>query len=557
VRLFLLALLFSSTVFGEDHWQILTSGPFEVYTQAGDKPARERLNDLEQFREGFANVIGKTDLKLTWPLRLVIYKKQTPAPAGQIALGRDAYMVALPENAVMPPVMKKQLARLLLDQNTNRLPASIENGLTELFSTLQIAGTRLTLGAPVPQNEQTRDWARMHMLSVSPTYAGRTRILINVLEQSADFTAAYGNAYEKKPAQIEKEVDDYVKAGNYGTTTVSGRAMSARDFHPQDLDSATGRLTHADLLLAFKEYDQAKAEYGSLHGAEAAEGMGLVALAKGNKDEARMMLASAGEGGMKSAQGWLQLALLESDVEKTRMELQRAANANPLWGEPWRQLAKFHPNPTQQVTDLKKATSLEPRNISCWQELAKAATAANDFATAAKAWSGAERAAANDQERQTIRAARLRVEQERADYEEAQRKRAAEEQARELERVKQETMSEIHAAEDAARKKLNPNNEPVPKTAVWIDELNGSAKIDGTLERFDCTGRSSRLVIRTADGKTARLSIRDMSKVGIAGVETMVACGAQKPARRVSVQYIAQPDNKLGTLGEATIIEFH
>src|SRR5581483_971717 len=118
-------------------------------------------------------------------------------------------------------------------------------------------------------------------------YGGRTRVVINILEQSPDFDAAYRNAYEKKPADIEKELDAYMKAGNYGTTNVSGRAMSPRDFHPQDLDAVTGRLAHADLLLALKKYDQAKTEYSALHGPEAAEGLGLIALAQSNKDDAR------------------------------------------------------------------------------------------------------------------------------------------------------------------------------------------------------------------------------------------------------------------------------
>src|ERR1051326_7079891 len=99
VRCLLLALVFSLAVAAEDRWVIVKSGPFEVYSAAGEKPARERLNDLEQFREGFANTIGKKDLKLVWPLRLLIYKKQAPVPAGQIAMGRDAYLAALPENS--------------------------------------------------------------------------------------------------------------------------------------------------------------------------------------------------------------------------------------------------------------------------------------------------------------------------------------------------------------------------------------------------------------------------------------------------------------------------
>lgn len=559
MRWLFIALLLSSTVVAEDRWIIMTSGPFEIYSGAGEKPARQILNELEQFREGFGNTIGHKDLKLTWPLRVLIYKRQTPVPAGRIALGRDAYMAALTDkDPSMSPEMKKQLARLLLDQNTNRLPENIESGLIELFSTLQIDGTHLTLGAPVPQNERTRDWARMQMLNVDPAYSGRARVMINILEQSPDMDAACHNAFEKKPAEIEKQLDAYMSAGTYGTTTLSGRAISpTRDFHAQPLESDASRLARADLLLASNQLEPARAEYAQIHGPEGSEGLGLIALKQGNKDEARKQLSSATKAGSKSAQAWLQLALLESDAANSRFDLHHAADANPNWGEPWRQLANYDPNPAQKVADLKKATVLDRRNSEYWEELAKVATKANMFTDAAKAWSGAERAAANDKERDSIRAMRLEVEKERADYEEAQRKAAAEAQARELARVKQETMDQIHAAEDAARKELNPHGEAVPKATVWMDELNGDGKIEGTFERLECTGKLSRLVIQSDDGKLTRLAVRDMSHVGVSGGETKIACGVQKPAKRVSVQYVAKPDKRLGTIGDVTIIEFH
>jgi len=554
----LLALLLCLSLSADDRWVIVKSGPFEVYSAAGEKPARERLNDLEQFREAFANTIGKKDLKLVWPLRLLIYKKQSAAPLNQIALGRDAFMAAVTESTGLSPAFQKQLARMLLDQNTNRLPENVENGLVTLFSTLEISGTHITLGAPVPPNERTRDWARMHLLTVDPAYSGRTRVMISNLEQSADLVAADHNAFEKTPDQIEKQLDDYIKAGQFGTTSVSGRAINpVRDFHVQPLESNASRLAHADLLLATNQPGPAETEYKAVHGPEAAEGLGMIALKNGNKDEARRLFASSVESGSKSAALYLHLALLETDPAKSRSELHKAADLNADWAEPWRQLANFDANPAQKIADLKQATKLDRRNIEYWQELARVATAANQFADAAKAWSGAERAAANEQEREQIRATRLKIEGERADFEAAEKKRAAEEQAREIERVRQQNLSEIRAAEEAARKKMNPNGAPIPTATVWMDELNGSGKVVGTLERFDCLGKLGRLVIHTDDGKITQLAVRDPAKIGISGGEKMMACGVQKPARRVSVQYIAQPDRKLATAGDVTIIELH
>jgi hypothetical protein len=557
VRWLCVSLLVPAALAAQERWIVVKSGPFEVYSEAGDRPARERLNDLEQFREAFANVIGKRDLKLVWPLRLLIFKKQPPVAAGKIALGRDAYIVALAENSATPPEMMKQLARLLLDQNTSRMPDAIETGLIELFSTLQIAGTKVTLGTPVPAAERSRDWARMQMLTIDPAFSGRTRVMLSNLAQSPDMMAACRNAYEKTPAQIEKQLDDYIKAGNYGTGDVSGRALSAaRDFHPVALESDASRLAQADLLLAFEQFSPAGRAYAGLKGAEAAEGLGIIALRDGKKDEALKSFASAADAASKSARLYLNLGLLETDNMKARANLRKAAELNPNWGEPWRLHASSDPTPELKITDLKKAAALDPRNSEYWQELAKIATDANQFSDAAKAWAGAERAAVDDQERERIRGVRLGMEGQRSDFEAAERKRLADEQAAEVERVKQQGMAEIHAAEDAARKTLNPNGEAVPKATVWIEELNGTGKASGMLVRFECRARQNRLVIQTEDGKTIQLAVRDASHIGIPEGEKMVPCGEQTPPRRVVVQYVPQPDKRLGTAGDATVIEF-
>src|SRR5579872_5027561 len=557
VRWLSIALLLSATLAADERWIIVKSGPFEVYSEAGDHAARERLNDLEQFREGVANVIGRKDLKLVWPLRLLIFKKQPPVSPGQIAFGRDANMAALAENSGMPPQLKKQLLRLLLDDNTNRMPAPIEAGLIEVFSTLQIDGAKLTLGAPVPQAERSRDWARIQMLTTDPAFSGRTRVLLSNLTQSPDMVSACRNAYEKLPSQIEKQLDDYIKAGTFGTANVSGRAINAsHDFHPLDLESDASRAAQADVLLAFQQYPQAGAIYSKLQIPEGLEGQGLVALKEGRKDDARKFFGAASDAGSKSASLWLNLGLLEPDKIKSRADLRKAGDLNPNWGEPWRLHANSDPTADLKITDLKKAAALEPRNAEYWQELAKVATDANQYSDAARAWSGAERAAVDDAERERIRQVRLDMEGKRSDFEAAERKRIADERAAEEERVKKQGMDEIHAAEEAARKKLNPNGEAVPKATLWIDEVNGNAKATGMLVKFECMGKQARLVIQGDDGKPMQLAVRSASQVGMPEGEKMVPCGVQNPPRHVVVQYVAQPDKRLGTAGDATVIEY-
>jgi hypothetical protein len=525
IRLFFLLAL-AALLDAEDRWIEIRSGPFQVFSDADDRAARDQMMQLEQFRQGLGVVLGKQDLQLVWPVRVLVSKSGRPA---DLRFARDSY--------ICTGVPRKALARLLIEQNTKRLPAGIESGIVELFSTLEVNGTRITLGAPVPAGERTRDWARMHLLTVDPAYSGRARVMISNLEQGSDLDSAYKNAFEKTVAQIEKQVDGYLAAGTFGTTNVSGRALNpARDFHVEQLDSDTAKLALGDLLLA-NESREAEAAYKALHGSGAAEGLGLVALKAHQDQEARRLFSSAIESGNPSARAYYEAGVLEPDAAKARTLLQKAADLNPRWSEPPYQLAQRETDLDRKAILLAKAASLDPRSVGYWQALAETYIAAKRFKDAQKAWGGAENAAATPQEREHIRQVRLHVEGERADFEAAERKRIADEQARDLERVKNASMAAIHDAEAAANKRLNPDGAPPPKPEQWWNEPEAGAKVNGTLQRFDCVGRQARVVVQTEDGKTVQLLVRDPAQIVLINGEKSLACGPQRPARNVTVGY--------------------
>jgi hypothetical protein len=555
-----LLLLLPLALPAEDHWLDMKSGPFHVFTNGDDRKAREDIMYLEQFREALRVILGKEDLQLNWPVRVLVFKnaKQIPPSPAEPALGRDALMFGLREGEPIPVAARKGLARLLIEANTKRLPQAVDEGLIELVSTLEVSGVHITLGDPVPSAERSRDWARMHLLTVNPSYFGRTRVFVNNLEQSGDMAAAYRNAYQKSAPEIEKQLDAYIQAGIYGTAQVPGRALSLqRDFQPLKLDSDAAAIALADLTLAAGS-KQAEAAYAALHGAQSAEGLGLVALREHKTEEAKRLLASAIESGSTSARAWMELGILESDPAKARKDLQKAAELNPRLAEPHFRLAQREEDPARKAILLKKAATLEPRNIDYWEALARAYIAAKDFVNAGKAWGGAESAAANEEERDRIHQVRLQVQQERFDFEEAERKRMAAERQADIDRVKAASDAEIHAAEAAANKKMNPEGAPVPKATDWASMYEGNAKAAGLLQRFDCMGKQGRLVIQTADGKVVQLLVRDPSQLYLSGEgEITLDCGPQKNPRKVVAQYNAKPDAKLNTAGEALSIEFH
>jgi len=543
----------------EDHWIGLKSGPLEVLSNTGDRGARDKLMYLEQFRETLRVITGKQDIRLVWPIRLVVVKNanQIPSPAPPFALGRDARMMAVTESGAFSRESLKELARIMLYENTNRLPQPIEDGIIELLSTLEVNGTRITLGTPVPEAERSHGWALMQLVTVNPDYSGRSRVMISNLEQSGDFEAACRNAFQKSSAQINQQADVYLKSGSFASTSVSGRALSPRDFRTEQLDSDAGPVAIADLLLVGGS-NQASAAYTALHGPHGSEGLGLLALTAHKDNEARTLLQSAIESKSENARAWLELGRLEPDPVKARADLKKASELNPLWAEPHVRLAELEmDNLEQKAMLLKKAASLEARNIDYWQALARTEIAARNYPEAQKAWAGAEHASATDEERARIHLVRLQAEKERADFEAAERKRIADEQERDLQRVKAQSDAAIHAAEDEARKKMNPEGAAAPKPEGWWEEMQGNATVEGVFQRLDCLGRQARIVIQTADGKAVQLLVRDPSQIAITGGgEKALGCGPQKPLRKVSVQYLAKPDAKLHTSGEVTVIEF-
>ncbi|HEX5229523.1 MAG TPA: hypothetical protein VFW44_17550 [Bryobacteraceae bacterium] len=558
-RLFL-ALLLPALLLADEHWIALRSGPFEAYSSVGEKPARETLMQLEQFRETLRVITGKDDMRLIWPVRVLI-SKVVPVNAKPFALGRDARMAAVSESGRFSPEELKELARIFLHDNTGRLPDRIEQGIIELVSTIQLDGVRITLGAPVPPAERSPGWALMHLVTVKPDYAGRTRVMISNLEQTNDFDAACHNAFEKTGMQIDQEADAYLKAGTFPTTTISGRALSlTRDFKPFVLGSEDVAFVKADLLLAAGRTDEATAAYKNLHGPGVPEGLGLIAFAAQKDSDAEAAFKDATESGSKNARVWLDLGFMKSDNDM----LKKASQFNPRWGEPYYQLADANPaidkpQLEQRAAMLKKAAELDPRNSEYWTALAKTYEVAKDFPQAEKAWSGAERAALTDQDKEKIRKIRLEVQAKRFDYEVSERKRTKDEQEADLARVKAQSDAEIHAAEAAARKRMNPNGEKPPTPEGWYQgATTGGSTVEGAFQRLDCSGGTARMVIQTADGKTLQLLMADPSQISIGGggAEKTIACGAQKGARQVLVHYNPKPDAKLHTAGEVTTIEF-
>ena len=552
VPLLCLATLFPAHVLAADTWVRFTSGPYEVLTDAGPRAGREILVRFMEFRHAVGQIVGEPELTAPLPIRILVFKNAkgwtSPAPVSE---GRATYNIVLQEKAPVSPALYAELTRLFLNANTAQMPPAFEHGLTEFFTTIRVDGIHIIAGAPPAAPDL--DWARIHLLVVDSGYVGQIRVLLYNLRHGVAEDAAYRNAFNKSPGEVEAQAKKHFAAGNFQTTELSSRPMAEKDFPEHAVSASDAQLARADLLAGA----QSAAEYRALlnnesHAAEAHEGLGLLALRDKRPDEARAEFAAAIQAGSGSARAYIEYARLEPDNDKATQALLKAAGINPKLDEPFVLMAQRDTDPRKRIAHWKAATERNPRNPAYWQALAEAYLAEHDYSGAAKAWSQGEQSATDPATRDRMRQARLSIEQQRLDYEAAEKARLAEEERRDTERLKAEARAHLRAIEVAA-------NGGVPKTTPgavpWWDGPRPDAKLSGTLTQVDCLGKQFRVTVRNSAGKNLKLLIADPSKVFLSGGDQSLVCGAQKP-RAVSIEYWAKPNARLGTAGEVATIDF-
>lgn len=558
-RLFVVALL-PVALLAQSHWTQLRSGPFEIYIEGGAKHARETLGWFDQFRYVVGYMLGKQDLETERRVRIIYFKsikerdEYPMLPA--VIDGRDRWYVLLGSDAPVPSAVFRECARLLLDNNSGRMPAPIEHGIADVLSTIQVNGTHVLLGAPPPANQRNRDWARMQLFVTNPDYYAKLRILLYNLQKGVDEDAAYSNAFDRSRAEIEKEVDAQLASGNFQSAPVDGKALDVQRDYKDEKPVLTSevQLALADLLLdnrsrtAYQALIQQKQTV-----AESYEGLAILALNDKNTDEARRDFAEAINAGTPSPRSYLEYAKLEPDNGKALAALEKALKLNPKLAETYALIGRRQTDNIKRIQYLEKAVQLDSRNAGRWEEMAKACLDEKAFDKAAEAWRNAGQAATTPEERARVEAGRRSIEQQRLDWEEAERQRLASEHEREIQKLKQQALAELHAAEA----KANAGKGEAPaKVVAWWDGPKPDGHASGNLKRVDCLGRALRLVVEGDDHKLTNLLVPDASSVAILGAsEEKLSCGVQKP-RRIVIEYFAKRNARTATVGEVATVQF-
>ena len=222
VARFLLSIVLLTLPASAASWTEYRTGPFHVISNARDREARERLAEMEQLRHALGAVLGKDNLDIVWPIDLVVFANQReygphalPQP---MVDGGSATLAAWMGEVPLPRDFLRQLTRLLIEDNAGRMPEATETALCDLFSTIQVNGVRVFVGAPLGSGELTSSrlaaWAKLQMLATQPEYSTKLRVYLNNLQQSTDENVAAHNAYDIDRSRAEPPRGSVPARGN-------------------------------------------------------------------------------------------------------------------------------------------------------------------------------------------------------------------------------------------------------------------------------------------------------------------------------------------------------
>jgi CheY-like chemotaxis protein len=548
-------LLQAAGLWGKDRWNELNIGPFFVDSETDSAAARDALTQLEQLRWVLGGLLESKDLNSVWPIRVILSEsaKTNPTTAGtEFVLQNGQYLLLTAPGSHLP---LGQVAAILMDANTPRMPGEVESGLQQLFDTLEAHGSRVSWGGPPVIANLA--YARMQLLATKFEYGASLHIFINALKGGSTLRAAEKNAFNQDPATIEKEAAERLARADWQSVSVSGRALDPkRDFGQHSLDPVIAQVYLADSQLnadpkAAEAAYKAAVDAGGVAAALGYEGLAQIARLK-HADPAPF-LQSAMKVGSKSAPVYVAAAALLGDMatdDQALPLLKKAAQLNPMWAEPVFRQAEFIYDKAEKESIIKTATQLDPRLSNYWIELAKLQIANGHVQAAQGSWLRAEDSAPNEAERERIHNLYEASENERLNAADAERRREREAPHLADQRAQQAEMDRIHAAEVKANQALDAaSGMAAPVDAVPWSSVVPKKKITGVLTQVDCLHAGVRLLVKSNTGQVLPLYLKDAAPLNL-------TCGVQRNGKRVSIAYSAEPDENRHTQGNVTSIQW-
>jgi len=270
-------------------WIRMPSSDFEIYSSAGEGDTRRALQYLERVRSFFEQALGGGAGQKRDPVRVIIfgskkeYEQYRPndfaaAYYTQIA-GRD-YIVLGSVNDEVFPIAVHEYVHLVTQNGGMKFPPWFNEGIAEVFSTMQPTGDKVLVGTPVPGRVQalsrekwvplsvivaaTHDspyyneknkagslydegWALTHMLELNSQYSPNFGKFLDEMQKGTPSQKAIEGAWGKPLEAVEKDLQAYLRSGTYTARLFSVKLQSGEKVAAEPAAMFDVKLTLLDL----------------------------------------------------------------------------------------------------------------------------------------------------------------------------------------------------------------------------------------------------------------------------------------------------------------------
>ncbi|HYZ86626.1 MAG TPA: hypothetical protein VE621_19585 [Bryobacteraceae bacterium] len=605
VILFLLVTLLVESGFAkESKWIRVQSPHFELFTTANEKQGKELVQYFEQIRELFGRLSNAPLPKL--PVRIVAFRNKTEykpfAPTEGVAAwyNRDEtrdYIVMSGVGKDLYPVAVHEYTHLLIRNARLRLPIWLNEGLAEVYSTVEPVGAQLRIGNVIPgrahtlantkwipwetvlrvdhrspeYNEKERlgpmyaqSWLLTHMLYFGDEYRPKVNQFLMAVDKLDDSEKAFREVYGKTLEDVKKAADAY-----YRSSSIKVAVLNAKLETPAEapVASPANRLQTgvvlAEVNVLLGKAEQARAEYEQLAKEFPKEpsiynGLAFVEGRSSNDAKALEYFQKALELGSDDARYlWAHARLLNvrgRDNQELPVVLSKVISRDSgnmearllLAGVQLRQ-EKY----VQVIANLEQVKVVKPEHAPyLFQSLAYAYMKSQNFAKARTYAQKLQQYGSNDIEKRAATSMLQYLDQAETVGKPAP---AADAEPARDERVR---LARRQASTSVAPEVQEPLPVAIPDGANPLTPGSELLAMGGLFRRLDCNGETAVLALLVGSSEVKFL-INDPSSVMLkgAGKETVdFRCGAQKNSR-VIVRY-KRHSGKPGVIGEVKGLEF-
>lgn len=564
------------------NWAAARNGHFEVYSQDGRAAALSGLAWPEELR---AFVIQQTGLTpdTSDPVRVIAFRSPQEYAPYRLQSLSDAYYVGAANRhyLVLPSFDAQSLgtaaheySHFLFHMAGLELPPWLKEGMAEVFSSTRVSARRSQIGGDLPGRAQllrrsawlplgqilswssesplhdnrdavalfyAQSWALTEMLALSPGYRSGFPSLVTAISTGVPSGQALVRVYGKPLERIANDLR--MRAGQRRPVPLSvPGALPSSPALPEvsDVSPFAVRFMLAEVLLLAEDFDRARTLYRDLQReapdrAEVTAGLGAVAFAQGDRENAQRLWKLAIQQGLADADVCYRYALLldkaGEPADELRTALELVVRLRPDFEDARFRLGLLEENSGRHeaaLAQLKAIAQPAPQHsYHYWCAVTQALIGLGRNQDAGVAAGEALQHASNSEERA---------------------------HALQFERIAH-THFEVQFTRDSSGNLVLTATRAPNDASNWnafVEPGDDLRRVEGTLREIECGDSGLRVLVDTAAGRIA-VSIPDPSHVQVRNGPSEFVCGAQAP-RTVMMEYAAR---RQGTLdGIARGIEF-